>query len=113
VREDTVLPFMAMPDAITALLQLAAAPREQLRRTVYNVTSFSLSAAEFRQRVIRAFPQAEISFETDYRRQGIVDSWPAGLNDRAARRDWNWQPAFDVDRAFDEYLIPNIIQRYS
>ena len=32
VREDSVIPFMAMPDAITALLDLAQAPREQLTR---------------------------------------------------------------------------------
>ena len=113
VREDTILPFMVMPDAITSLLRLANAPRENLRRTVYNVTSFSLSAAEFRDRVVAAFPNAQISFEPDQRRQGIVDSWPAGMNDRAAQKDWGWQPAYDIDRAFDEYLIPNIIQRYS
>ncbi len=112
VREDTVLPFMAMPDAISALLRLAAAPQEQLRRSVYNVTSFSLSAAEFRDRVLKAFPNAQISFKPDLRRQGIVDSWPAGLNDHAARRDWDWQPAYDIDRAFDEYLVPHIVKRY-
>jgi len=113
VREDTVLPFMAMPDAISSLLRLANAPSENLRRTVYNVTSFSLSAADFRDRVIAAFPHAQISFEPDQRRQRIVDSWPAGLNDKAAEKDWGWQPAFDIDRAFDEYLVPNIIERYS
>jgi threonine 3-dehydrogenase len=112
VREDTILPFMAMPDAVTALLQLANAPREALRRDVYNVTSFSLTAAEFRDRVTAAFPQAEIRFEPDLRRQGICDSWPAGLNDRAARRDWGWEPAYDIERAFDEYLVPNIRERY-
>lgn len=112
VRQDTELPFMAMPDAITALLDLAAAPREQLRRSIYNVTSFTLSAADFREQVLKAFPKAEIRFEPDMQRQGIVDSWPAGLNDHAARRDWGWQPAYDVDRAFDEYLVPNIIERY-
>jgi len=112
VREDTVLPFMVMPDAITALIELAEAPREQLRRSVYNVTSFSLSAAEFLERVLSAFPLAEISFVPDVRRQGIVDSWPAGLNDHAARRDWNWQPAYEIDRAFDDYLVPNIVKRY-
>jgi nucleoside-diphosphate-sugar epimerase len=112
VREDTVLPFMTMPDAITALLRLAGAPRAALRRAVYNVTSFSLSAAEFRERVLRAFPEAEIAFVPDLRRQGIVDSWPADLNDRAARRDWNWEPAYHIDRAFDEYLVPNIVKRY-
>jgi threonine 3-dehydrogenase len=113
VREDTVLPFMAMPDAITSLLQLAGAQQEELRRNVYNVTSFSLSAADFRDRVLKAFPQAQITFDPDQRRQRIVDSWPAGMNDRAARKDWGWQPAYDIDRAFDEYLVPNIIRRYS
>lgn len=112
VREDTVLPFMAMPDAVTALLDLAAVSQDQLRHRVYNVTSFSLSAGEFRERVLAAFPQAEITFEPDMRRQGIVDSWPAGLNDRAARRDWGWSPAFGAERAFDEYLVPNIQRRY-
>jgi nucleoside-diphosphate-sugar epimerase len=112
VREDTTIPFMAMPDAITALLRLAEAPRAMLTRSVYNVTSFSLSAAEFHHYVLAAFPQAQITFAPDVRRQRIVDSWPAGLNDNPARRDWDWQPAYDVERAFHEYLIPNITRRY-
>ena len=44
VREDVRIPFMAMPDAVEALVKLAQAPAERLRRSVYNVTSFSLSA---------------------------------------------------------------------
>ncbi len=112
VRPDSTLPFMAMPDAIDSLLKLAAAPAESLSRRVYNVTSFSLTAAAFRDRVLSAFPDAQISFAPDVKRQGIVDSWPAGLNDKAARRDWGWRPAYDVDRAFDEYLLPNITRRY-
>ena len=112
VREDSVLPFMAMTDAVTALLQLAAAPADCLSHPIYNVTSFSLSAADFRDHVLRAFPDAQITFEPDWQRQGIVDSWPAELDDEAARRDWGWSPAFDLERAFDDYLVPNIRQRY-
>lgn len=112
VREDSVLPFMAMPDAVTALLQLAAAPAESLAHSIYNVTSFSLSAADFRDQVVRAFPHAEITFVPDLQRQGIVDSWPAELNDEAARRDWGWAPAYNLPRAFEEYLVPNIRRRY-
>ena len=112
VREDTIIPFMAMPDAITALLNLASAPANALSRRVYNVTSFSLTAAEFRERVIKDFPDAQITFEPDLKRQGIVDSWPAGLNDNDARRDWGWAPAYDLERSFDEYLVPNIRSRY-
>ena len=112
VRQDSIIPFMAMPDAITALLKLAAAPANALTRRVYNITSFSLTAAEFQQEVLKYFPQAQITFEPDLKRQGIVDSWPAGLNDNDACRDWGWAPAFDKDRSFREYLVPNIQKRY-
>jgi hypothetical protein len=62
--------------------------------------------------VLSAFPDGKITFSPDIKRQSIVDSWPAGLNDNPARRDWGWQPDYDVERSFDEYLIPNIRQRY-
>lgn len=112
VREDTCIPFMAMPDAIAALLQVAHAPQATLGRRVYNVTSFSRTAAEIRELVLEAFPEAEITFHPDTRRQGIVDSWPADLDDSAARKDWGWQPAYGLEEAFHDYLIPNIVRRY-
>lgn len=112
VREDSVIPFMAMPDAVTALLGLYEAPAESLQHRVYNVTSFSLTAAQFREKVLQSFPKAAITYEPDVARQGIIDSWPAGLQDKAAQRDWGWRPAYDVDRAFAEYLVPNIRERY-
>jgi len=112
VRPDAQIPFMAMPDAITALLQLTSAPRSALSRSVYNVTSFSLTAAQIMDLVLTAFPQAQINFEPDLKRLGIVDSWPADLNDGDARRDWGWQPDFNLERCFNEYLIPNIVKRY-
>lgn len=112
VREEVRIPFMAMPDAVQALLQISHAPREALTHMVYNVTSFSLSARQIRERALAAFPGAEITFEPDLKREAIVDSWPADVDDSAARLDWGWAPAYDVDRAFDEYLIPTIRRRY-
>lgn len=112
VSEDTYIPFMAMPDAARSLMQLAQAPRQKLSRLVYNVTSFSLSAGEIRDMVLQAFPQATITFKPDKKRQSIIDTWPADLDDSAARRDWGWSPRYDAERSFSEYLIPNIVQRY-
>jgi len=103
---------MSMPDAIQALWQLTQAPLAALRHQVFNVTSFSLSAEEFRQRVVEHFPDAKITYQPDLKRQGIVDSWPADLDDSAARREWGWQPDYDVERSFNEYLVPNIRKRY-
>lgn len=112
VRPDTRIPFMTMPDAIEALLQLAAAPQSKLTQCVYNVTSFNPSAGEMDALVKRHFPKAQISFEPDHQRQQIVDSWPENVDDKAARRDWGFAPQHDLTRAFDEYLIPQISARY-
>jgi threonine 3-dehydrogenase len=113
VRPDTRIPFMAMPDGVDALLTLAAAPREKLTRSAYNVSAFNPSADEVRAKVIAAFPRAQISWQTDEKRQGIVDSWPADVDDTAARTDWGFTPRYDFHRAFEEYLIPTIRQRYN
>jgi len=112
VREDCRIPFMAMPDAVKSLLLLTDAPRQDLHHSVYNITSFSLSAIEFCDWVIKYFPQGQITFEPDSKRQAIVDSWPADLDDSAARRDWGWSPDYNTERSFTEYLVPNIRQRY-
>jgi threonine 3-dehydrogenase len=112
VRPDTTIPFMTMPDAVTALRVLARTPRERLTRTSYNVTAFSCSAADIRSTVLAAFPGAEITYKIDEKRQGIVDSWPADLDDGAARADWGFRPEYDFDRAFREYLIPTISTYY-
>ena len=112
VRPDTRIPFMAMPDAIEALLKLGSAPRHQLSRTAYNVSAFNPSAQAIRDVVMRAFPSATITWDVDAKRQGIVDSWPADVDDSTARRDWSFAPEYDFDRAFAEYLIPRIRERY-
>jgi threonine 3-dehydrogenase len=112
VREDTRIPFMAMPDAVDALLALADAPAERLASPVYNVAAFNPSAGELAELVRSVFPGAAITFAPDRRRQRIVDSWPADLDDAQARRDWGFRPTYDLVRALHEYLVPNIRRRY-
>ena len=112
VRPDTRIPFMAMPDAIDGLLRLAGAPRPALTRTAYNLTAFSPTAQQIHDVVVAAFPKAKLGWKTDPKRQAIVDSWPADVDDGAARADWGFDPAYDFERAFAEYLIPTIRKRY-
>jgi threonine 3-dehydrogenase len=113
VRPDTTIPFMAMPDGVAALLNLAAAPRDRLSRTAYNLTAFNPSAGRVQAVVANAFPRASITFDVDQKRQDIVDSWPADVDDSAARTDWSFAPQYDFERAFSEYLIPTIRARYA
>lgn len=112
VREDSRLPFMAMPDAVKALLTLEAASKEKITQTVYNVTSFAPTALEIRDIVLASFPSASIDFVPHASRQAIIDTWPANTDDSAARQDWGWNPDYDQARAFSEYLAPSIKERY-
>ena len=93
VRPDTRIPFMAMPDGVDALLTLAAAPRERLTRTAYNVAAFNPSAERGARRRPRGVSvRADRLGRPTRKRQGIVDSWPADVDDSAARRDWGFAP---------------------
>jgi nucleoside-diphosphate-sugar epimerase len=113
VRPDTTIPFMVMPDAVDALLGLAAAPGARLTRTEYNLRAFNPSAQEIREVVLRACPGASVTFHVDEKRQRIIDTWPADVDDSAARADWGFNPMYDFDRAFHEYLMPTIRRRYA
>ena len=103
---------MVMSDAVKSLLMLGDAPRENLHHHVYNVTSFSPTAGEFLELVRTHWPEANVTFEPDAKRQAIVDTWPAEVNDDAARDDWGWEPEYDLAQAFHEYLVPGVEERY-
>ena len=87
VRPDTRIPFMAMPDGVQALLTLAAAPRDRLTRTAYNLAAFNPSAeeisAEVLQRVSRCADQLADRHQAAGHRRFVAGG--RGRFDRAAR----------------------------
>jgi nucleoside-diphosphate-sugar epimerase len=113
VRPDVTIPFMMMPDAVHSLIMLADIPLEKLSQRIYNITSFSLSADDFKKMALKGFPQAQISFEPDPKRQAIVDTWPMDIDDSPARADWGWKPVYENREICQEYLLENITRHYS
>ncbi|MCJ7715220.1 MAG: NAD-dependent epimerase/dehydratase family protein [Anaerolineales bacterium] len=113
VREDVRIPFMVMPDAVRSLQMLAEVPKDKLQTRIYNVTSFSFSAQDFKDLAQNSFPGSEINFKPDPKRQAIVDTWPADIDDSAARKDWSWQPEYGIQESCQEYLLKNISNLYN
>lgn len=112
VRPDTIIPFLTMPDAVRALITIAKVPKEKLKRNVYNVSGFSATTKDIENLVTKVFPKTAVSYNPDEGRQKIVDSWPAALDDSAARGDWGWKANHDLETTFSNYLIPEIRNKY-
>ena len=104
LKPDTFLPMMYMPDALTATLDLMHAPAAAIQvRTSYNLGAMSFSPEEMAASIRQEIPGFRISYAPD-QRQAIADSWPASIDDAAARQDWGWRPAFDLDKMTRDML---------
>ena len=101
----TRLPMMYMPDCIKAIVDLAEADVSKLRHHAdFNVASISFTPEELAEAIRKRIPDFDIEYNIDPLRQGIADSWPDSLDDTAARDEWGWSPAFDLDEMVDDML---------
>lgn len=113
VRPDSTIHFMAMPDAIEALLLLTNTAKNKLTTHVYNIEGFTASASDIEKIVKKHFPKANISYKINPERQTIVDSWSEDVDGSRAEKDWGWRAKYNFKKAFEEYLIPSIVKKYN
>lgn len=99
LQGDTNLDMMYMPDAVSAALTLMDADKARLRhRNAFNVTAMSFCPEDVAAYIRRYLPTFEVDYRVDPVRQSIANSWPNNLEDYAARVEWGWQPAYDLER---------------
>ena len=107
------MPFMVMPDAISAIYLLMNTPKKNLSHDVYNITSFNPSPIEFHHLIRNYIHDINISYEINLKRQNMVDTWPSDIDDSLASKDWNWRPKYDLLKSFEKYLIPTLEKYYN
>ncbi len=96
LRESTRLPMMYMPDCLKCTIDLMDADFSRLKHHAgFNVTAMSFSAGELAAEIRKHIPSFEVRYEPDFR-QAIADSWPASIDDSAAREEWGWKPDYDL-----------------
>lgn len=111
VREDTRLPMMYMPDCLKATMDLMEADLSRLKHHCdFNVGAMSFSAGELAASIKKYYPDFVCTYEPDFRQQ-IADSWPKSLDDSAAREEWGWQPAYDLD-AMTRDMLANLERKH-
>ncbi|MEM3622890.1 MAG: L-threonine 3-dehydrogenase [Candidatus Bathyarchaeia archaeon] len=112
VREDTVLPMMYMPDCIYAAVKIMEADPSQIKhRTSYNVNAMSFSAGELTAEIRKYIPDFKCEYKPDFR-QKIADSWPMSIDDSVARREWGWNPKYDL-ASMTRDMIEKLTKRFA
>ncbi len=94
---NTKLPMMYMPDAVRATLELMEADKEKLTvKTSYNLAGISFTPEEIAKSIQKSMPDFKIDYRPDFR-DSIANSWPNSIDNTAARNDWKWKVAYDLD----------------
>ena len=68
---------------------------KKFQRHIYNVTGMSFTAGELAAEIKKHIPEFTITYEPDFR-QEIADSWPKSIDDSIARKEWGWDPKYDL-----------------
>jgi threonine 3-dehydrogenase len=101
----TCLPMLYMPDAIRGTLELMEAPANRISvRTSYNLAGMTFAPADVAASIQKIVPDFKIAYQPDFR-QAIADSWPQSIDDQLARKDWNWQPEYDLEAMTEDMLL--------
>jgi len=104
LEPDSALPMMYMPDALRATLELMQAELDiNTIPASYNLGAISFTPAQLAQAIRQHIPDFQITYQPDYR-QKIAAHWPDSIDDSAARRDWGWQPQFDLNEMVVDML---------
>lgn len=104
ISEDTYMPFMFMPDAIRATVELMQTKRSKLSvHSGYNLAGYSYCPEDFRKSIVRHLPDFEMTYKPDFR-QEIADSWPDSIDDSVAQNDWGFKAEYDLDKMTEVML---------
>jgi nucleoside-diphosphate-sugar epimerase len=104
VRPETRVPILYIKDAALAIVTLAGAPPERIKMVNYLLSGPRPTALELANLVKQRLPDAQINFEVDSEIQTRLDNAMRPLDDRFAREEWGWKPAYDVDAMIDDFL---------
>ena len=105
LNAGTFMDMMYMPDAIDAAIQVMEAPAENLiHRNAFNVTAMSFDPEMIAGSIKKYIPEFTMDYNVDEVKQEIANSWPNSLDDSAARKEWGWNPKFDLDAMTKDML---------
>ena len=111
LHKDRTLPMMYMDDAINATIKIMEASKEKIKiRTSYNLSSLQFSPKEIEEEIKKHFKNFKVKYDPDERDE-LAKGWPQSIDDNYARKDWGWQPNFNLSQMVSDIIL-NLKSRY-
>lgn len=105
LHPNTHLDMIYMPDAVWAAIALMEADPNKLgHRNAYNITAMSVCPQDISKSIQKIIPEFKIDYQVDPERQSIADSWPDSIDDSTARKEWGWNPQYDLEKTSAEMI---------
>ncbi|MBQ5152255.1 NAD-dependent epimerase/dehydratase family protein [Macrococcoides caseolyticum] len=105
INSGTFMDMMFMDDAIDAIIKLMEAPSKNLKdRNAFNVTAMSVDPEMIAASIRKLVPDFELDYDVDPVREGIAQSWPDSIDATEAKKQWGFDPKFDLDAMTKEML---------
>ena len=105
VTPETAVPVMYYKDAARAMIQLGDAPVEKIATVNYLVDGVKPTpTAEQLAEIVRSrIPGAKIRLEPNAILQPAIDQAIRPIDDRGARSEWGWEPAYGQEAIVDDF----------
>lgn len=117
VPPETRTPVMYFKDAALAVINLANAPRENIKMVNYLIAGVKpiATADELADIVRKKVPGARIEFQTDPELQKILSKLLHPIDDSTAHNEWGWKAKYDQAMIVDDFIaeMKNFPQRYA
>lgn len=99
IGKSTNMDMMYMDDAIDAIIKLMEADPGQLTdRNAFNVSAMSVNPEMVANEIRKHIPDFELDYDVDPVRQGIAESWPNAIDSTEAKRQWGFDPQYDLEK---------------
>lgn len=99
IAEGTYMDMMYMPDALQAIVDLMEADGSKLEhRNAFNITAMSIEPNQIAEEIKKHIPAFEMDYAVDPVRQGIAESWPNSIDPSAAKEEWGFTAAYDLEK---------------
>ncbi|MBE9514247.1 MAG: NAD-dependent epimerase/dehydratase family protein [Chloroflexi bacterium] len=104
VDESVRLPLIYLRDAVWALVCLKRAEEQDLKRRVYNLGGFYVTAGELADIVRGYLPEAQIDFSPDKTALKVLSDMFRDMDGTRAREDWGFHLQYTVDEFVQDFI---------